>query len=98
LREVCEKANASRQAKITGELAVMRPLPPTRLSEYDELYCRVSSHSTIRVKKVGYSVPARLIGQEVKVEVYEAELKIHVGREHLLSLPRQRGDRGAACD
>src|ERR1017187_10435250 len=52
------------------ELAVMKPLPPTRLSEYDEVTCTVGSASTIRVKKVGYSVPARLIGQELKAEVY----------------------------
>ena len=76
----------------------MKPLPPTRLSEYDEVYCRVSSASAIRVKKVGYSVPARLIGQEVKVEVYETQLKLYSGRELLLSLPRRHGDRGLVLD
>ena len=60
---------------LARELAVMKPLPPTRLSEYDEVNCPVVRSSTIRVKKVGYSVPARLIGQEVKVEVHESELK-----------------------
>jgi hypothetical protein len=47
---------------------------------------------------VSYSVPARWIGQKVKVEIYEAELKIYAGRELLLQLPRQRGDRGALID
>jgi len=41
---------------------------------------------------------ARLIGQKVKVEVYESELKIYAGRECLLTLPRRRGDRGTAID
>ncbi len=76
----------------------MRPLPPTRLSEYDELRCRVSQHSTIRVRKVTYSVPARLIGQEVKVEVYEGRLKILHGREPLLELARAAGDRGVVIN
>jgi hypothetical protein len=76
----------------------MKPLPPTRLSEYDEVYCRVSSASTIRVRKVGYSVPARLIGQELKVEIYEGELKLYSGRELLLSLPRRHSDRGLVLD
>jgi hypothetical protein len=98
LGNVCEKANAARRTKVAQEMAAMRPLPPTRLSEYDELYCAVSSHSTIRVKKVSYSVPARWIGQKVKVEIYEAELKIYAGRELLLQLPRQRGDRGSLID
>ena len=54
--------------------------------------------STIRVKKVGYSVPARLIGQEIKVEVYERELKLYSGRELLLILPRRCGNGGVALD
>lgn len=95
---VLAKANDGRRARLSEEFKVMRPLPPSRLSEYDELSCPVSQHSTIRVKKVVYSVPARLIGQEVRVEVYEGQLKIFHGRELLLSLPRARGDRGAVIN
>ena len=95
---VLEKANAGRRGRLREEYQVMRPLPPTRLSEYDELRCRVSQHSTIRVKKAVYSVPARLIGQEVRVEVYEMALKIFHGRELLLSLPRVCGERGVLID
>jgi transposase len=94
LTQVLERANAGRQARLAEELERMRPLPVTRLSEYDEVYCRVSSASTIRVKKKGYSVPARLIGQELKVEVYETQLKLYAGRECVGVLPRERGDRG----
>ncbi len=98
LEGVLHQANAGRQVKLAQELAGMKPLPPTRLSEYEELYCTVSSASTIRVKKVGYSVPARFIGQELKVEVYESQLKLYTGRELLLELPRQHGDRGMKLD
>jgi len=98
LEAVLKRSNAGRQARVAEELAVMKPLPPTRLSEYDEVYCTVGWASTIRVKKVGYSVPARLIGHEVKVEVYEQELKIYAGRELLLTLPRHGGDRGVRLD
>jgi hypothetical protein len=98
LEQVLERGNHGRRDALAQELAVMKPLPPTRLSEYDEVSCTVSSASTIRVKKVGYSVPARLIGQELKVEVYEQELKLYSGRELLLSLPRRVGDRGVVLD
>lgn len=98
LTRVLERANAGRQARLVEELERMRPLPVTRLSEYDEVYCRVSSASTIRVKKKGYSVPARLIGQELKVEVYETQLKLYAGRECVGVLPRERGDRGMVLD
>jgi hypothetical protein len=47
---------------------------------------------------VGYSVPARLIGQEVKVEVSENQLKIYLSRELLLTVPRECGDRGVVLD
>ena len=95
---VMQAANRSRADKLAQELAVMKPLPPTRLSEYDEVTCTVGWSSTIRVKKVGYSVPARLIGQELKVEVYERELRLYSGRERLMSLPRCCGDRGVVLD
>jgi len=95
---VLKVANDRRTVKLAEELAVMKLLPPTRLSDYDEVYCRVNSGSTIRVKKVGYSVPARLIGHEVKVEVHEQELKVYSGRELLLTMPRHRGNHGMVLD
>jgi transposase len=98
LETVLERGNQSRRAALAAELALMQPLPPTRLSEYDEVTCRVGSASTIRVKKMGYSVPARLIGQLLKAEVYEREIKLYSGRELLLSLPRQPGVRGVVLD
>lgn len=95
---VLDKANDRRRTRLAEEFKVMRPLPPSRLSEYDELSCLVSQHSTIRVKKVVYSVPARLIGQQVRVEVYEGQLRIFHGRELLLSLARARGEHRAVID
>ena len=95
---VLRAGNRGRADKLAQELAAMKPLPVTRLSEHDEVYCRVSSSSAIRVKKVGYSVPARLIGQEVKVAIYEGELKLYSGRELLLTLPRRHSDRGMVLD
>jgi hypothetical protein len=98
LGQVLERGNRGRQEKLAAEMALMKPLPPTRLSEYDEVTCTVGWSSTIRVKKVGYSVPARLIGQQLKVEVYERELRLYSGRERLMSLPRCCGDRGVVLD
>jgi len=98
LGQALNQANARRAKAVAQELAVMQALPPTRLGEYEEVYCPVSKYSTIRVKKVGYSVPARLIGQQVKVEVWENELKIYFGRELLLTVRRECGDRAMVLD
>ena len=95
---VVRAANAKRQKPLAQELACMRPLPAGALAEYREYEPVVSSHSLIRVKKHAYSVPARLIGHTLRVELYEAQLKVYLGREFLFCLPRLCGDRGAAVD
>jgi transposase len=90
---VLVKANGLRSAKVAAELAVMRELPPTRLCEYDEVECRVSSHSTIRVRRVAYSVPARFIGRRLRARVYEQHLEIYHGPERIAHVPRPPGRR-----
>ena len=52
----------------------------------------VSSQSLIRVRKHTYSVPSRLIGHTLRVELYEPELKVHLGAGvALLSAAAARG-------
>jgi transposase len=91
LAEVLTKANGQRTTKIAEELAVMRELPPTRLCEYDEVECRVCSHSTIRVKRVAYSVPARFIGRRLRARVYEQHLEVYHGAERIAQITRAPG-------
>lgn len=98
LGQALDKAKARRAKAVAQELAVMQALPPPRLSEDQEVYGPVAQYSTIRVKKVGYSVPARLIGPQVKVEVSENPLQIYCGRELLLTVPRACGNRGVVLD
>lgn len=89
--EVLTQANGPRSAKVAEELAVMRELPPTRLCEYDEVECRVCSHSTIRVKRVAYSVPARFIGRRLRARVYEQHVEVYHGTEPIAHLTRVPG-------
>ena len=98
LVRVMEAANGPRQARLAEELTAMQPLPPTPLAEYRELGVSVGNHSTIRVKKITCSVPSRLIGQRLRVEVYESVLKLYLGRERVLEVPRACGDRGAVIN
>jgi len=98
LEQALEKANQPRLKRLAEELAVMDPLPGSALAEYREVEARVSQHSTIRVRKVAYSVPSRLIGQQLRVEVHESVLKLYLGRQAVLELPRARGDRGAVIN
>lgn len=95
---VLRQANAKRQKRFAEERACLRALPAGSLAEYREFAPVVSSHSLIRVQKHAYSVPSRLIGHTLRVELYEAHLKVYLGREFLFHLPRVRGDRGALVD
>jgi hypothetical protein len=95
---VVQAANAKRQKRLAEELACMRSLPAGRLAEYREYEPVVSTHSLIRVRKHTYSVPSRLIGHTLRVELHEAELKVYLARDFLFCLPRLRGDRGALVD
>ena len=95
---VMKAANAKRQKRIEEELACMRTLPESRLAEYREYAPVVSSQSLIQVRKHAYSVPSRLIGHTLRVELYEAQLKVYLGRDFLICLPRQIGARGALVD
>lgn len=98
VEDVLTRANQTRRQRLAEEVARLRALPPTRLAEYRELSAYVGSGSTMRVKNITYSVPSQLVGQTVRVERYEAELKVYLGRELVLRLPRQNGDRGAQID
>lgn len=92
---VLRKANAKRQKRLEQELACMRALPESRLADYREYAPLVSSQSLIHVRRHAYSVPSRLIGHTLRVELYEPELKVYLGRDFLFCLPRLRGKGGA---
>jgi transposase InsO family protein len=96
LAAALNKANATRAEKVAEELEVMRELPSTVLSDYQEYYVRVGWQSTIRVKTMVYSVPSQWIGQKVRTRVSETQVEVYCGREVALTLPRQRGRAGSA--
>jgi transposase len=95
--EVCRGANLQRTERFKEESATLRPLPTARYPEAEESVARVSSSSTIRVKAHAYSVPARLIGALLQVELSEQTVLARLGREEVLRCPRSAHD-GARID
>jgi transposase len=95
--EVCRGANALRHARFAEERPFLQSLPPTPYPSGEQIAVRVCSFSTIRVKQRAYSVPARLIGVIVNVEVSEAEIVVRHGREEVLRCAR-RTQEGARID
>ena len=98
LSEDCRRANAGRNARASEEIAAMRPVPPNRFAEYTESEVRVTSQSTIRVKKNTYSVPSRLIGEKVRVRVHDRKIEVFHGGLLQLGADRLRGEASHRID
>jgi hypothetical protein len=94
LEGVLERANGLRAVKLQEDLAAMTILRVDRLPEYRELTVGVSPWSTIRVLRNAYSVPSRLIGEEVTVRVYDDRLDVFYLGKPQLEVERLLGDNG----
>ena len=69
----------------------LRPLPGNRLETLERLRVRVRRGSTIRVKNNTYSVPARLLGEEVEVRLGLEEIEVWYAQQLVQRMPRLRG-------
>jgi transposase InsO family protein len=94
LAQVIEKANRLRRRRFTEELNVMKPVTAERVPEFAEIDIRVTARSTIHVKHNAYSVPSRLIGEMVRVRIYDDRLEVYYGGSHQLTVERLLGRGG----
>jgi hypothetical protein len=98
LGKVIEGRNRGRWEKYAEELAVMKPLPLTRLCEHRTERVGVSVFSTIRVANNIYSVPSRLIGERVEVRLYAETVEVFYAGERVCAMERLRGSGNARID
>ena len=94
LETVLEQANRLRQKRFAEELAIMRPFSAARLPEYTEESVGVGKGSTIRVKRNTYSVPSRLIGETVRVRIFDGRLEIYFAGDLQVTVERLLGRNG----
>lgn len=88
LDALVSRLNRRQQDKINEERAALIPLPATRGMDYDEIVCSVSSTCTIIAKRVTYTVPSRLIGESLRVRIYERHLELFLGNDKTYELQR----------
>lgn len=69
----------------------MRPLKVEAFLEFDEIQTRVTHESTLVVKRNTYSVPPRLIGEQVRVRLYEMRMEVWHSGKRVLEMPRLLG-------
>jgi hypothetical protein len=101
INQAVDKLNVQHAEKIEAEKAYLQPLPQGRVADYEILTARVSCHSTIDVRCVLYTVPARLIGRQLELHLYHDRMVGYLHRQQVVELPRSRvsgkGKRRARC-
>jgi transposase len=95
---VLESANQRRTKRLGEELAAMGEAAIGELADYRELMVVVRNDSTIRMNKMVYSVPSRLIGVKLLARIDENHVVLLAGAREVARLPLLRGDRGAVID
>lgn len=89
-----DAANGLRASRVQEELKAMKVLAASRLPEFVEERPLVTSWSTIRVKHNTYSVPSRLMGERVRVRVYDERLEVFFAEKMQLVVERLQGRNG----
>lgn len=64
------------------------PLPTHTAADYSEQVAKVTRSSTIEVKRVLYSVPARLVGESLRLHIYDDRIEAYVGSTLAYTLTR----------
>src|SRR5450631_2304979 len=100
LDTVTERLNKRCQSRFKDEQLALQTLPGERFMDYSELSLKVTRSSTLEVKRVLYTVPSRLIGENVRVHVYHDRLAFFVGQTLTSTLARvypQAGQERGRC-
>jgi transposase InsO family protein len=102
LDKVTERLNKRCQSRFKDEQLALQTLPGERFMDYSELSLKVTRSSTLEVKRVLYTVPSRLIGENVRVHVYHDRLAFFVDQTltSILSrvYPKAGQERGRCID
>jgi len=85
---IVAKINRRCKTRFDEEKLHLQALPSRRTNDFSEQYVKVTSSSTINIKRVTYTVPSRLIGTQLLVHLYDNRLTLFYGHEETLRLKR----------
>ena len=80
--------NKACRTRFEEEKPHLRRLPRQRTNDYAEHPVMVSSSSTIRFKRITYTVPSQWVGTPLLLLAYDERLELYHSTVHLLTLPR----------
>ena len=83
-----KRLNKRSVSRFIQEQKALRPLPKYRFMDYQEIATKVTTSSTITIKRTLYSVPSKLIGANLKILLYHDKLECYVGTNKITTLNR----------
>jgi len=88
LDELARRFNRRRGEALAIERAALQALPKRRTTDFTEQVVSVTTASTIEVKRVLYTVPARLVGEQLRLHIFDDRIDGYVGAAQAVTLPR----------
>lgn len=88
--DVVARRNARKKKQVELERAALRELPKRRTAEYEDTTVFVTGSGGFTLKKVFYTVPSRVIGNTLRVHLYDDRLECFLGSSLVATLPRGR--------
>jgi hypothetical protein len=88
------RRNKQRAGAIQVEQSHLKPLPQRRTTDFTEIVVPVTRTGGFLVKSIFYSAPSQLIGQRLRVHLYDDRLEAFLGSTLVVTHPRarRRGD------
>lgn len=88
------RRNKQRVAAVQAERAHLKPLPQRRTTDFTEIVAPVTRTGGFLIKSIFYSAPSQLIGQRLRVHLYDDRLEAFLGGTLVVShsRARRRGD------
>ena len=85
---IVKQMNRHCQEALEVERPALKALPARRTCDFSEQVVKVTTSSTIEVKRVLYTVPSRLVGERLRVHLYDDRIEGYVGSHLAITLPR----------
>lgn len=98
LRDQIIKRNAARSERFKEEQGYLKELPPNRIQDATVHKLTVGRGSTVRIKDNTYSVPSRLIHEEVELRILGSIVEVWYQGHKVEELPRMVGAHKARID